>query len=381
MALKDVITWHQVPIQNDDDELEIKSWPLMLPHNMALAPVLYPMLCHLLFANFSCSFKHHQVDAIMRSGHREILGHADEIYWEKLHHHHGFPKPPAGSDFLGFNLYGDEGQIFDHVEHLCLNWASELSPFWKNSRYSRFLIGMVPSRMFWKTDAKINATLNEILRIIIRSFQILEEGHAGLQGRLVAFKGDWKFLVQSLNLCPQPSRDHICWACGATKSMVCPFTDMSAGAQWRHMPPVHPVHQIEPALAQLSKLPIIALDAMHMFHLGVGRDLAASVLVMLLRTQAPRQGNLNLFFLFIHSLPAPIAGRRSNEGCNCQYQNLGKSELERQSFAQMVEIEQIQIVHEDRQVRSLDWESLAHRGGYSILASSFQLTGFAPNRR
>ena len=220
----------------------------------------------------------------MSSGHRPILGHADETYWNKLNQHHGFPKPPAGSDSLGFNLFGDEGQIFDHVEHMCLNWASELSPFHTNSRYSRFLIGMVPATMFWKTDTKMNVTLNELLRVVIQSFQILEEGFAGVSGQLVAFKGDWKFLVQSLHLCPQPSKDHICWSCGATKSMVCPYTDMSPGALWKRTPPVNPLYEMEPALSNLRTFPIIALDAMHMFHLGVGRDLAASTILLLLRS-------------------------------------------------------------------------------------------------
>lgn len=40
LAFKDVITWHQIPIKNDNDELELKSWPLMLPHNLAFALVL-----------------------------------------------------------------------------------------------------------------------------------------------------------------------------------------------------------------------------------------------------------------------------------------------------------------------------------------------------
>ena len=35
LAVKDAITWHQIPIRNDDGKMEIKSWPLMLPHNLA----------------------------------------------------------------------------------------------------------------------------------------------------------------------------------------------------------------------------------------------------------------------------------------------------------------------------------------------------------
>ena len=65
---------------------------------------------------------------MIRSGHRDVLGFTSDTYWNNLKEYHGLPKPAGAADALGFNLYGDEGQIFDHVEHLCLNWASENHP-------------------------------------------------------------------------------------------------------------------------------------------------------------------------------------------------------------------------------------------------------------
>lgn len=37
LAVKDVITWHQIPVKNDNGDQEVRSWPLMLPHDMALS--------------------------------------------------------------------------------------------------------------------------------------------------------------------------------------------------------------------------------------------------------------------------------------------------------------------------------------------------------
>lgn len=131
----------------------------------------------------------------------------------------------------------------------------------------------------------MNVTIRELLRPIMQSFKTLaSEGSAGLHGVLVSCKGDWKWPVQSLHLRSQPSTDSISWQCGATKSMACPFTDMSDAALWRTTPAIPGVHVLDPMIAQLPCPPIISLDAMHIFHLGVGRDLAASALLLLLRS-------------------------------------------------------------------------------------------------
>ena len=142
----------------------------------------------------------------------------------------GHPKPAEG-DCLALHIYGGEGQIFNGTEYLCLNWMCEFSPFYQNSRYSRFLIAMVPTDMYWKSAVKTNLTLQSLLQVIVQSIQTLEAaGAAGLHGTCVVFKGDWKFLVQSMSLRHHPGTDRICWCCPATKSLRCPYVDMSPQA-------------------------------------------------------------------------------------------------------------------------------------------------------
>ena len=35
LSVKGVITWHQIPTKNENGEMEIKSWPMILPHDLA----------------------------------------------------------------------------------------------------------------------------------------------------------------------------------------------------------------------------------------------------------------------------------------------------------------------------------------------------------
>ena len=68
-----------------------------------------------------------------------MLGFADGTCWCNLERYHGFSKPEGpASESIGLNFYGDEGQIFDQSEYVCVNWGSELTPFPTNSLYSIF---------------------------------------------------------------------------------------------------------------------------------------------------------------------------------------------------------------------------------------------------
>lgn len=232
-----------------------------------------------------------------------MLGFAPEHYWTRMGAM-GHP-PPAEGDCLALHLYGDEGQIFNGTEYLCLNWMSEFSPFYRNSRYSRFLIAMIPSDMYWKTAVKTNLTLQSLLQIIVRSIQTLETtGAAGLHATCVVFKGDWKFLAQSMCLRHHPGTDRICWCCPATKSLRFPYVDMSPQALWRTTPDGDgPPWHSEPAIKSLTHWPIIGLDVMHMLHLGVIRDLVGSVLVLLIRCRffsGSKAGDMTDFSSFFH---------------------------------------------------------------------------------
>ena len=151
---------------------------------------------------------------------------------------------------------GTKGKSSMETEYLCLNWMSEFSPFYQNSRYSRFLIAMIPSDMYWKAAVKTNLTLQCLLQAIVQSIQTLETtGAGGLHATCVVFKGDWKFSAQSMSLRHHPGTDRICWCCPATKSLRCPYVDMSPHALWRTTPDGDgPPWHSEPATKSLTSL-------------------------------------------------------------------------------------------------------------------------------
>ena len=284
---------------------------------------------------------------------------------------------------VGLNLYGDEGQVFDGQEHVCLNWGSEVTPFPTVSRFSRFLIAVLPTRLCWKAPNKVNISLQETLRPIIESFKVLESrGAVGLRAKLIACKLDWKFLVQSLHLSPQPSKDAVCRKCGATKSLLAPYTDMSSHAVWRTTPPVQPVHLLDPMIGHLHSWPIIGLDVMHIFHLGVGRDLAASVLVLLVpsrhysgrkaplpcaqlpcallaRVQLPCA--LLLCHGFLKTMCAAVLGQAEDRmfAASEDIKAWAKANLENKSFPRGWKITKSRLSFK-KQICSFDRESVAH---------------------
>lgn len=95
----------------------------------------------------------------------------------------------------------------------------------------------------------------------------------------MSLRGDWKFLRQIGNLCRHYGCEHICFHCLASKGHHIPeyiFSDFSDDASWRST-----VFDCEepwdsaPALSFLRfwKTRKIGLDALHIWHLGVARDL------------------------------------------------------------------------------------------------------------
>ena len=47
LAFRDIISWRQLPIQNEDGQVEIRNWPMILPHRMVCGScVIHCMLLH-----------------------------------------------------------------------------------------------------------------------------------------------------------------------------------------------------------------------------------------------------------------------------------------------------------------------------------------------
>ena len=95
----------------------------------------------------------------------------------------------------------------------------------------------------------------------------------------MTLRGDWKFLKQCLNLSRNAQTENICFSCLASKGNHNPamnFTDLSDSAEWKKTvfksptPWHHP-----PAFAKLQFFCIekVGLDLLHIWHLGVCRDL------------------------------------------------------------------------------------------------------------
>ena len=195
---------------------------------------------------------------------------------------------------------------------MCIAWSSENSPFASLSSRSRFLICLLPLPLYLMSPApnhrkgKINETLQAALRCIVESLHSWSSTPiCGLRGEFVALKGDWKWLTQALNLRCHAGTDQICWQCPASKSIQFAYTDLSAGAAWRrsrHDP--SEVHFRKPSIAELGHFNMkkVSIDWMHCFHLGLARDVVASVFVVMLRTRGIFVGGnvslscLNSFF-------------------------------------------------------------------------------------
>ena len=93
---------------------------------------------------------------------------------------------------------------------------------------------------------------------------------------VMSIKGDWKFLKQSMNLRRHPNAESICFSCLATKSGLLNFTDLSAEAPWRDTVGRAPLPwNIQPSLALLECFDLIKVgyDTLHIWNLGVARDL------------------------------------------------------------------------------------------------------------
>ena len=197
----------------------------------------------------------------------------------------GVPKPGGDKPAVGVALWGDEGEIFDSCQYMALSWMSENCPKWKDAKLSRYLIALLPTESYLMRG-QLNVTLQCLLAEVVKSLTVFSEVGIDdvLFGAVVALKGDWKFLAQCLNLKRKPSCDAFCFLCEGTLSNISPITDRSAEALWKTCVPRAP-WDVVPEVQSLPHfhLGLVALDVLHAWFLGVGRDLVSSVLVLMLR--------------------------------------------------------------------------------------------------
>lgn len=126
----------------------------------------------------------------------------------------------------------------------------------------------------------------EAVKVIVGSLNRLScEGVLGLRAVVTSVKGDGKFIFEIVSAKANPNADQICVKCEATRGLRAPMTDLSEDAMWRQLPHTD-IWWAEPAIASLSNwsLNLVCPDLMHTYHLGMGRDVCSSVLVVCLRS-------------------------------------------------------------------------------------------------
>lgn len=230
-----------------------------------------------------------QAEELISSGYAEVFGTATQEYWETMSREYGIAAPPPHEDSVGLCLFGDEAEIYKDNQYMAVQWSSEQSPFWTDVKKSRFLICLLPVHRY-AMDGQINVTIQEAMKHICASLNAWQN-HAigGLHARFVSLKGDWKWLVQCLNLKRKPTKDDFCFLCNCTKSLAMPATDLSENAEWRRSVPTCPwPASSPPAIVELGNFSMatVGLDVLHIWNLGTGRDLTSSALLILLRTGA-----------------------------------------------------------------------------------------------
>ena len=144
------------------------------------------------------------------------------------------------------------------------------------------------------------------------NISLLSFYHLGLSKERMRFyimtiRGDWKFLKQCLNLQRNPYSENICYHCLASKGNHNPtmnFTDLSDEAGWRETVfSCPPPWRRPPAFQQLQYFDCkkIGLDLLHIWHLGVCRDLTLGSIKKTLVCQMflKEKDNANLYLIVL----------------------------------------------------------------------------------
>lgn len=220
---------------------------------------------------------------LQRHGYEDVLGKVPDYYWPRMRDHLKPLQPHA----IPCLLFGDECQALGS-SYMVLTWMSEVNPVMTDSLFSRHIITLIPAERYHIVDG-VNITLMAAMREIILSFQELSsKGVGGMFCEVTGVKGDWKFHKQVALLKRHYSTNLCCHLCMATKNLVEPFTNLASDAGWRAtiLDPNLLPWETPPSLTQLRNFnPSFLLpDLLHVWYLGVGRDIVASCMVSLVRS-------------------------------------------------------------------------------------------------
>lgn len=283
LAFANLISYHFIPVAGEDGlGMELKAWPFILPDNMVGAS-LQPVASLQLNAFLCCKF---QVKCLLQMGHRNLLGQAEKQYWELLRTHFNVSRPADAADCIPVSVFGDEVEVFDGLQYCCINWSSDVALQHTDAKVTRFFCCMVPTTSY-HMNGKVNCTIQACMGVIVRSLnRAYSQGILGTHLVVTGFKGDWKWMCQILNSINGPSTNLICFRCKASKDLTAPLTDTSPEAVWRNS--VLQDDEIwweRPAVADVHGFNMLMFcpDIMHTYHLGIGRDVASSVLLILLK--------------------------------------------------------------------------------------------------
>lgn len=220
---------------------------------------------------------------MVSEGYREVLGKLPEHYWANMRKH----LVPRCNDAIPCLLFGDECETLGS-SYMTFTWMSELNPCKQDSWFSRHLITLIPSEHYVVENGK-NVTLMCAMEEIIKSFEVLADGVSGQCLEITGIKGDWKFHKQIAFLCRHYGCNFCCHMCRATKSLQNPFADLHPQAGWRQTidDPNDPPWDDPPALCRLRgfKPNWLLPDVLHVWFLGVGRDVCGSVICLLIRNR------------------------------------------------------------------------------------------------
>jgi hypothetical protein len=146
-------------------------------------------------------------------------------------------------------------------------------------------------QLFFEDGIVINHSLDAVITAIVNSLNKLADGAVDDHFfYIISVKGDWMFLRETMHMVRSWASEQVCWQCLATKGT----NDLSMSLS--NCAPDAPRQQTTgqcscwppnwlPAFMSLAGfvLSMLAIDMLHCWHIGHGRDMNGSVIVTLIK--------------------------------------------------------------------------------------------------